>query len=232
MVRFPIIVVAMLAALPTATGFAQTTACESYQVNAQGLNLRSAPSIAGEIVGVLRDRQIVCIGGIEDTNGQQWGNVTRRAEPDGSAPETISGWSNMRYLTAVTLPPSAETDTAETGSAVAGETPDAAPDTGVTPHIDAVAVAYGDVIEVGPYPVRGRSLEQLANGIPLFPPIEGLPEDRWKNQCTTCHQWDRDRLCVQGKSYADDPVSAFRIQHPYGSPFKKALGAWAAGGCP
>jgi hypothetical protein len=242
MVRIPVILVAFAAALPAATAVAQSSDCDSYSVVARFLNLRSAPDISSNIVDVLRNNQIVCIGQIQTTAGQQWGNVTSRAEPDGSAPETVDGWSNMGFLSAVTMPSApASNDTAavapdtSVATDVATDTADAgdaAKDAGPAPHIDPGSVAFEDIIEVGPFPVRGRSLAQLVSGIPLFPPIAGLPEDRWKSQCVSCHRWDRDRLCAQGKSYADDPASVFRIQHPYGGPFKKALGAWAAGGCP
>jgi len=86
--------------------------------------------------------------------------------------------------------------------------------------------------ETGPYPLRGRSLEQLANAIPLFAPIQGLADEVWQRPCTSCHQWNRDRLCEQGQSYTAHPANILRIQHPHGGPVKNALAQWAAAGCP
>jgi hypothetical protein len=42
-------------------------------------------------------------------------------------------------------------------------------------------------------------------------------------------QWDRPTLCSQGKTYAANPASALRNQHPFGGPFK--VTEWAKGGC-
>ena len=79
--------------------------------------------------------------------------------------------------------------------------------------------------------MNGRSLEQLSNAIPLFAPIEGLPEDVWQQPCTGCHQWNKDRLCEQAQSYITDPSNIFRIQHPHGGIVKNALFQWASAGC-
>ena len=86
-------------------------------------------------------------------------------------------------------------------------------------------------IPFGPFPVNGRSIAQLADGIPLFPPMEGLDESIWKKTCRNCHQWDRRILCEQGASYAKNPKSALRHPHPYGGADKIALMNWAKGGC-
>ena len=99
MVRIPLIIAAFIAALPAATALAQSSDCDNFTVNAKLLNMRSEPNVFGSIVDVLRDEQIVCIGEIRNTTGQQWGNVVSKSEADGSAVETVSGWSNMRYLT-------------------------------------------------------------------------------------------------------------------------------------
>jgi hypothetical protein len=79
--------------------------------------------------------------------------------------------------------------------------------------------------------VQGQSIEQLARGIPQFPPFEGLPENTWKKNCQSCHQWDRQALCEQGASYAKNPRSALRHPHPFGGAYKAALMRWAKSGC-
>jgi uncharacterized caspase-like protein len=81
--------------------------------------------------------------------------------------------------------------------------------------------------------IMGKSIEELVTGSPLFSPIEGLPEELWKEQnCSNCHQWTKDALCTQGTTYVnagnDEAVSK---QHPYGGGFKLNLRAWASGGC-
>ena len=79
----------------------------------------------------------------------------------------------------------------------------------------------------------GKSIEELVTLSPLFPPIEGLPEELWKEQsCSNCHQWTKEALCTQGQTYVNagnnDAVSK---QHPYGGGFKMNVRSWAEGGC-
>jgi hypothetical protein len=81
--------------------------------------------------------------------------------------------------------------------------------------------------------VRGRTMAELLAGTPRFPPIEGLPEEVWKDQpCTTCHQWTVTDLCEQGKVLNRPEMEArLDLPHPYGPSFKRALRTFAAGGC-
>jgi hypothetical protein len=54
----------------------------------------------------------------------------------------------------------------------------AAPDRRDAPAAAAPAeqiVRFSEPLTTGPFPVNGQSLEQLVQGTPLFPPIEGLP---------------------------------------------------------
>ncbi|MCB1330152.1 MAG: hypothetical protein KDK28_12265 [Maritimibacter sp.] len=238
MVRISFLIAALLAALPAATALAQSADCESFKVNAKLLNLRNEPNVFGSIVDVLRDEQIVCIGEITNNSGQQWGNVVAKSEADGSATEAVDGWSNMRYLTPAAMatapsgptptptpsePPEEPVDTADTGDAATpAPTPTTAP--GNVP-------AFNEPWTEGAFPLNGRSLEQLSNAIPLFAPIEGLPEEVWKKPCTGCHQWNKDRLCEQAQNYIADPAKIFRIQHPHGGIVKNALFQWASAGC-
>lgn len=83
--------------------------------------------------------------------------------------------------------------------------------------------------------MRGKTIEQVfTEASPLFPPLEGLPEEIWKGQkCTSCHQWTRERICEQATNYLD-PAFADNLakQHPLGGSFKANLKLWAAEGCP
>jgi hypothetical protein len=92
-------------------------------------------------------------------------------------------------------------------------------------------VRFDEPLKTGPYPVNGRSLEQLVQGVPLFPPIEGLDESLWKKNCNACHKWDRRTLCEQGATYVKNPKMALRGSHPYGGPEKIAIMQWAKTGC-
>lgn len=90
---------------------------------------------------------------------------------------------------------------------------------------------FDQPVPFGAYPVQGHTLEELADGEPLFAPIEGLPEELWKKPCATCHKWNKERLCTQGSSYLKAAKYVLRHQHPYGGPYKLALMRWAKSGC-
>lgn len=78
-----------------------------------------------------------------------------------------------------------------------------------------------------------KSISELSQGSPLFPPFEGLDESYWKDQtCSNCHSWDQPTLCRQGTFYTTaSEESVVRIKHPYGGFFKSALRVWAANSC-
>ncbi|MEL7468838.1 MAG: caspase domain-containing protein [Pseudomonadota bacterium] len=81
--------------------------------------------------------------------------------------------------------------------------------------------------------LAGKSIEDLIASTPLFSPIEGLPEQLWKDQpCANCHQWTRDDLCVQANVYASaDGTRSLSGEHPLGTAFKSALSDWARNDC-
>lgn len=102
----------------------------------------------------------------------------------------------------------------------------------------AAPVRPGDVlhfdqpIPFGPFPVNGHSIKEMIDGVPLFAPIEGLDESLWKKKCSSCHQWNKDRLCQQALTYVRQPRFVLRVPHPFGGTLKLALMRWAKSGCP
>lgn len=90
---------------------------------------------------------------------------------------------------------------------------------------------FEEPIPFGPFPVNGNTIKQLADSVPLFPPIEGQSDTLWKKNCSNCHKWDRQTLCQQGASYVANPQNVLRQQHPFGGPFKVALMRWSKNGC-
>ena len=81
--------------------------------------------------------------------------------------------------------------------------------------------------------IAGRTLHELARGAPMFPPVDGLDEEYWRDQpCSNCHNWTRENLCEQGKFYVGKDDEVFeRLRHPYGGDFRLALRTWSAAGC-
>ncbi|QFT33590.1 Caspase domain protein [Labrenzia sp. THAF82] len=93
-------------------------------------------------------------------------------------------------------------------------------------------ITFNAPLGIGDAEIATRSIAQLIQGSPRFPPIEGLPEDAWKNKsCASCHQWEQDNLCEQAQTYLKENSEAADKAHPYGGGFKSALRDWARSGC-
>jgi len=203
-------VVALLTAQPSAA----QTACTPYSISVPILQVLKEPGTPGDYVGVLQQGDIACVRDDEKSGPQQLSFVVEKTEA-GGAVVAVGGWASTIFMKK------------ESGAAKA--------DTG-TPA-EPATVAEGDILRFnepvpfGPPAVRGKSLKELAEGTPMFPPIEGLPEELWQKTCTTCHQWTAKRLCDQGTSYIPRAAAVFRHQHPYGGPYKLALMRWAKTGC-
>lgn len=99
--------------------------------------------------------------------------------------------------------------------------------------VERIPVTFSQPLTEGSPDIIGKSLEELIVGSPLFPPVEGLPEEYWKEQeCSNCHEWKQANLCTQANTYLSDAGADNLIkQHPYGGSFKLNLRDWAAGGC-
>lgn len=91
---------------------------------------------------------------------------------------------------------------------------------------------FDQPIPFGPFPVNGHSIKEMIDNMPLFSPVEGLDENLWKKKCTSCHQWNKDRLCQQALTYVRQPRNVLRVPHPFGGTLKLALMRWAKSGCP
>ena len=93
-------------------------------------------------------------------------------------------------------------------------------------------ITFNRPLDVADPALAGQSIEELIVGSPIFPPIEGLDPGIWKKKnCGTCHQWTKERLCTQAKTYVGAEKMVRRLEHPYGLPFKQTLERWAVGGC-
>ena len=81
-------------------------------------------------------------------------------------------------------------------------------------------------------PIQGRSIAQIIEGSPQYPPVEGLPDVFWKDKtCSNCHHWTQPALCEQGKTYLTQTGEfALGKHHPIDG-FKQVLRDWASEGC-
>ncbi len=127
-------------------------------------------------------------------------------------------------------------DTAKVASVVAPEAPVVEEIPAPTENLEVTSgpSAFTDPITEGEAHIVGKSLAELIEGSPLYPPIEGLPDEVWKGKhCNDCHQWTQKDLCVQSTFYAENDESFIsRKEHPYGDTFKLNLRLWAKAGCP
>jgi hypothetical protein len=198
---------------------AQEQGCRYFKVQANSVNISKEPRGDSVFIDVLDKGEVVCITRSEKVGDRDWVFVAHKY-PKPNERSVVEGWTNPRLLQQMSPAEAA----AATGASAAPAAAPAAP----APADD--ILRFSQPVPFGPLPVNGRSIEELAKGIPQFPPIEGLEESVWKKNCTSCHKWDRPTLCEQGASYAKNPRYALRISHPYGG-FASALMQWAKSGC-
>lgn len=206
------------------------TACTNYSVSVPILQVRKDANTPGVYVTTLQQGDIACISDAPQVGPQKFGFVVSNSS-GGGAPVPVNGWASVIFMTqqegaavapaapAATTTPSAPAESTTTAAAPAAEP--AATD----------VLTFDHPVPYGSPPVRGSTLKQLIEGKPLFPPVEGLPENLWKKNCSSCHQWNAKLLCEQGRSYLSKAAEVFRHQHPYGGPYKLALMRWAKTGC-
>jgi hypothetical protein len=219
------LVLGLFAVLGTQAALAQQPECRFFKVQSGTLNVSKEPRGDATYIDMLGNADIVCVTREQKVGDRDWAFVAHKVvKPDQRAP--VDGWVNQRSLQRLS---DAETAALRGG----GPPPTAAAPPVPSPPAPAEEniVRFTEPLTFGPFPVNGSSLEQLSNGIPLFPPMEGLDEVIWKRNCSACHKWDRRTLCEQGASYAKNPRSALRHPHPYGGADKIALMQWAKTGC-
>lgn len=93
------------------------------------------------------------------------------------------------------------------------------------------AIFFDIPVQFGDPAIDGKSFAMLIQGKPRFSPVEGLDKKVWDNHCSACHQWTKERLCEQAKTYVTADTSVLRLEHPLGTRFKVALGRWAKNDC-
>jgi hypothetical protein len=202
---------------------AQQPACRYFKVQANSLNISREARGDSVFIDVLEKGEVVCVTRDDKVGDRDWVYIAYKfPKPKVRAP--VEGWTNARLLQALSPDEvAASTDAAPS-----------APETAATaaPPVAEDVLRFNEPVPFGPFPVNGRSIEELATkGTPQFPPIEGLDESLWKKSCPSCHKWDRQALCEQGASYAKNPRNALRHPHPFGGAYKSALMQWAKSGC-
>jgi hypothetical protein len=224
---------------------AQELACTFYKVNASTLPVAKDPG-SERYIDALFDGDIACVTRKQSVNGVEWGFIAQKVEPP-NARTPVNGWSPLQRLQelsaaeANTLLAAAPPPKGAPAPPAAAATPAApAPTAAVPPAAPAKAAAavrpedvlhFGQPIPFGPFPVNGHSIAEMIENVPLFSPVEGLDEALWKKKCTSCHKWNKDRLCQQALSYVRAPRNVLRVPHPFGGTLKVALMRWAKSGC-
>ena len=205
--------------------------CALYRVNTSVLNISKE---AGGILynDALFDGDNACVTRTVNVKGVDWAFISHKVQGQKFTP--VEGWAALQYLQPVPAspPPAAGSPPPAAGATPAppGAAPSPAP--GATAAIRPEDVLrFEQPIPFGPYPLNGRTLKQLIDSVPMFPPIEGIDESLWKKNCTGCHQWNQARLCEQAKTYVETPRNALRVPHPFGGTLKIALMRWAKSGC-
>lgn len=94
-------------------------------------------------------------------------------------------------------------------------------------------VSFNTPLAFGDGNIMGLTLSEIIDSSPAYPPIEGLPQELWKDKsCLSCHQWTREDLCVQANNYVSmDPMKYREKKHPFGGMLKINLRNWAQNDC-
>lgn len=128
----------------------------------------------------------------------------------------------------------AELDALNAAAAATPPVPDVDPAvTALEAELAAQVVTFSAPLVVGNADIIGQSIEHLITTTPLYAPIEGLPDEVWKDKtCDTCHVWTQEALCTQANTYlGQNAQRSLALAHPLGNEFKLTLRAWAQGGC-
>jgi hypothetical protein len=187
----------------------RTAGCGYYKVATNALNLFKEPGSGSDFVGQLKKNAIVCAARDQERGSVVWTYVLYELEGQNRRTTTV-GW-----VMKSSLMPATGAELAALGVSIRGDAspapppaappsgpPQAAPPPAGPPPAPEPRTAADDVVRFsepitfGPFPVNGKSLEQLIAGIPMFPPFEGLDEKTWKVTCSHCHKWDKQTLCT------------------------------------
>ena len=218
------------------TAWAQGPACTFYKVDTNTLPI-SKDAGGDRVIDALFEGDVACVTKKTNIKGVDWGFVAQKVEPPNTI-TAVNGWSPLQRLQQITADQAAAllAEATPPAKTPAPKAPPAA--TAAAPKAPAIATKHPEdvlhfdqPIPFGPYPVNGHSIKDMMNSDPMFSPVEGLDENLWKKKCTSCHQWDKDRLCQQALSYLRAPKNVLRIQHPFGGTLKVALMRWARSGC-
>jgi len=217
------------------------TDCKLYTVNAPVLQVLKDANTLNVYVTALIQGDTVCVSDAPEVGSLRLGYVVHKTV-DGGSPVAVGGWASLLFMTpqdSANTPPSGSSADVSDSKTTEPVTPQAAtpqapapsePATDVTAAMEGI-LKFTEPVPYGAHQVRGKSLKELVEGEPLFPPIEGLPENLWKKKCSSCHKWTAKLLCEQGQSYIPRAAEIFRHQHPYGGAYKLSLMRWAKTGC-
>lgn len=233
-----VLLASLIVTMTSIVAQAAGAACTYYKVSTSLLNI--SKEVGGGIyIDVLEDGEVACVTKQQKAGSRNWGFISHKLQQsEGSVP--VNGWSSLRYMKKLSAE---EAKAAGGGAAPAVAAAAPPPATTSTPKAPALAAApaapaaakdvllFDQPVPFGPFPVNGQSLKKLAETIPLFPPIEGLEKALWEKKCSTCHKWNKQRLCQQGGTYAKLARHVLRHQHPFGGAYKIALMKWAKSGC-
>jgi hypothetical protein len=217
----------------TAMHQAQAQACSFYSLNTVLVNIRRDPGKPGGYIDVLERGDIACVTQRRKVGDAQWAFVKSKSAKSGGS-SAVGGWARLEFLETAAAPKAGVgTASSQTpGGAQPFSPPKATPPpSSDNAKADNEIFRFDEPVPFGAFPVRGRTLQELAERTPLFSPIDELPDEMWQRPCSTCHKWNKERLCEQGKSYLKAARYVLRHQHPYGGPYKLALMRWAKTGC-
>lgn len=216
-ISMQVLLAPLIAAICAPAPSSAQTSCKPHSVNVAVLQVLQDPDKPGVYVSALQQGDIACISDAPLVGPQQLGFVVEKTSADGTT-SAVDGWASVIFMTELS---EAEASTPKTEELTEEE----------MAVLEADVLRFEEAVPYGPPQVRGKTLKELVDGTPMFAPIEGLEKDLWSKKCSSCHQWDAQSLCEQGRSYLGRASEVFRHQHPYGGAYKLSLMRWAKTGC-
>jgi hypothetical protein len=201
--------------------------CKPHKVTAPLLQVRKDAKTPGVYVTTLQDSDIACISNAPPVGPQKFVFVVHKTVAGGASVK-VGGWASSIFMKPVDGRAAAKPATPAKRAAKPAKTAKTAKS--AEPAVSDV-LRFDQPVPYGAHQVRGKTLKQLIERKPMFPPLEGLPKNLWEKPCSSCHKWNAKLLCDQGKSYLPKAAEVFRHQHPYGGAYKLALMRWAKTGC-
>ncbi len=212
--------VVLCLALLSGPAAAQEPACTFYKVDTSFLNV--SKDVGGHIyTDVLYDGEIACVSRQDKAHGEDWGFISYKLEGS-SGRKAVDGWSSLRAMKQLSPAEAAAVGSRRAPAAAAKPAPPSAAPVAPVPGSATVrpedVLRFNQPVPFGPFPVNGKTIKELAEGIPLFSPIEGLEESSGRRSAARATNGTRHGCATRARPMRRTPSSFCGIRIPTAAP--------------